>query len=307
MKKCLITGAAGLVGLKLISKLLIDGNYEITALDLKSPKAVKRLNQYKDRINIIYADINDEVIMKALIKEHDYIFHLAGILPQIGEIHPNLTKIIDYQGSIKLIDWIKEINPKAYLFYISTTSLYGKVNEVEKESKVNIKKNDYYSKYKLEVENYLKENLKNYVIYRTPLILEKDNLDCIIYNMPYNMPLEVITNTLVAKALAATLKNLKKLNKKTYILTGGEKYRTTSSEIFINVLKIKGISGKYLLRYFGEKNFYGHYYNDNTLNEILDFQKGDIDEVYASYEKEKLFRRFINRFFAYFIIRKLKK
>ena len=36
MKKVLVTGAAGSIGLQVIKYLLSEGKYEITALDLKS-------------------------------------------------------------------------------------------------------------------------------------------------------------------------------------------------------------------------------------------------------------------------------
>ena len=310
MKKCLITGAAGSVGLKLITKLLQEEAYEITAIDLKSPKAQKKLNKFKNKINIVYADINDEAIINALVKDHDIIFHLAGILPPMSEMHSSLANIVDYSGSKNIIDAIKELNPKAYLIFPSTTALYGDNKEiVNVDSEVNILSKDIYSQIKLKIEDYIKNNISNYTIYRIPLILEKGNLDNIMYNIKIDTNMEIITNTLVANALVKTIKNQKKLNKKTYILSGGEKYQTTSNELFIHILKVKGISARYLLmRHFIPQNFYSHYYEDsNKLNEILDFQKGSINDVYKSYDRLKKFLRCFNRLLAYYSIRKLSK
>ena len=43
MKKVLITGAAGVVGLKAIKYLLSEGKYEITALDLRTKNSQKKM------------------------------------------------------------------------------------------------------------------------------------------------------------------------------------------------------------------------------------------------------------------------
>ena len=43
MKKILVTGAGGTVGLQVIRFLLSEGKYEITALELKNRQVYKRL------------------------------------------------------------------------------------------------------------------------------------------------------------------------------------------------------------------------------------------------------------------------
>ena len=52
MKKILVTGAAGTVGLQVIRFLLSEGKYEITALELRNRMAYKRLKAFRKRINI---------------------------------------------------------------------------------------------------------------------------------------------------------------------------------------------------------------------------------------------------------------
>ena len=86
MKKILVTGAAGTVGLQVIRFLLSEGKYEITALDLKNKHNYKRLKHFKKRINIVFGDVNDDAIVDALIKTHDVVIHLAGVLPPFANI-----------------------------------------------------------------------------------------------------------------------------------------------------------------------------------------------------------------------------
>ena len=45
MKKVLVTGAAGSVGVHVIKYLLAEGKYEITALDLKNKNVFKRMRR----------------------------------------------------------------------------------------------------------------------------------------------------------------------------------------------------------------------------------------------------------------------
>lgn len=308
MKKCLITGACGNVGMKLISKLLNTNQYEITVLDLKSSSAIKKLNKFKDKINIVYGDINDEVIMKALIKDHDIIFHLAGIMPPVSELHSNLINLVDYGGTKSIVDAINNLNPNAYLIYLSTTAIYGDVKEVKKESSINIYNNDFYSQNKYKAEDYIIKNLKNYTIYRTPLIIDKKNYKTILFNIPKERDIEVVSNSIVASALVKSLSHKQKLNKKIFILSGGKNYRTSSNDLYINMLKVYGLSNRYILsRYFVPQNFYGHYYEDNELNDILDYQKGTINDIYKTFSKQKKFSRCLNRLGAFLEIRKLSK
>ena len=54
MKKVLVTGAGGAIGVHVIKYLLSEGNYEITALDLKNKRVMNNLKRYRKRINIVY-------------------------------------------------------------------------------------------------------------------------------------------------------------------------------------------------------------------------------------------------------------
>jgi len=50
VKKVLVTGAAGIIGRKVIGYLLSEGKYEITALDLRNKSSQKVLKKYRRRI-----------------------------------------------------------------------------------------------------------------------------------------------------------------------------------------------------------------------------------------------------------------
>ena len=91
MKKVLVTGAAGTIGLQVVRFLLSEGKYEITALDLKSKYNYKRLKRFRKRINLVYGDVNDDGLIDALIKTHDVVIHLAGVLPPLAKDNKSLA------------------------------------------------------------------------------------------------------------------------------------------------------------------------------------------------------------------------
>lgn len=307
MKKCLITGAAGNIGLQLIEELLKTQKYQITALDLKSPRSTKRLKKYQNQINIINGDINDTTLINDLVAQNDYIFHLSAVLPFNAEINYNLATIVNYEGTKNIVDAIIKLNPKAFLIYPSTTVMYGDVKKVKLNSDLNIYYDDYYAQINYQVEKYIEKHVKNYIIYRLPFVLNEYNFDKFMYNLPLQRNIEIITTTMVAKAFCNSLKHKNTLKNKIYILSGGNKYRTNSSKLMYEVLKVNGISFRYFVMYhFLKKNFYGHYYEDDKqLNDILDYQSGSISDVYENISKVKKNKRFINRFFAIFILHKL--
>ena len=64
MKKVLVTGAAGSVGIQVIKYLLAEGKYEVTALDLKNKVVFKKMRRFRKRINILYGDVCNQLFQK---------------------------------------------------------------------------------------------------------------------------------------------------------------------------------------------------------------------------------------------------
>ena len=283
MKRVLVTGAAGSIGLFTIKYLLSEGKYEITALDLKNSGSYKKLKRYRRRINIVYGDVTDPVLMDALVKDHDYIIHLAGVMPPLADMKKDLSNIIDYKGTENIIRAISFFNPDCYLIYPSSTTIYGKeLKEVTVKNKINISEDDYYSNIKADTEKLIKDKIKNYTIFRLPLILTNPKKEIFIYNGIVDEKIEVATNRDVAYALVRAIDYDKELKGKIYNVGGGETCTTTYRNILINVLETYGLSFNYILsKLFLDKNFYGHVYKDSDkLEEILHFRNDSLASYY---------------------------
>lgn len=309
MKKVLVTGAAGNIGLYTIKYLLSEGKYEITAMDLKNSGSYKKLKKYRRRVNIIYGDVTDPILMDALIKDHDFIIHLAGVMPPLADMKKDLSRIIDYKGTENIIRSISFFNPTCYLIYPSSTTIYGNNNDsITVKNKANVKEDDYYSNTKYETEKLIKNKLKNYTIFRLPLILSNPKKETFVYTGLNNNKIEVATNRDVAYALVKAIDFAKKLKAKVYNIGGGDTCITTYRELLINVLEIYGLSFNYLFsKLFLDKNFYGHVYDDsNNLEEILHYRNDSLASYYMRLKRSSK-NRAINRFLAKPFIWLLKK
>lgn len=311
MKKILVTGASGAIGLWVLKYLLSEGKYEITAIDLKSKETYKKLKKYHKRMNVIYGDICDPILIDALVKDHDYVIHLAGIMPPLSNLSTSFGDKIDYIGTENIVRSISFYNPECFLIYPSTTSLYAKSKtEINSKSKIEYDTFDYYSKTKEKCENLIKQKLKNYVIYRLPFVLGDLKTDRSIYLYKLNEELELITTADAAYALVKSIDNKIELNKKIKLLSGGKGCRINSTELFIRILKTYGFSFNILWnKIFQPCKYTGNIFKqDQKLEEILKYQNDSVDSYFMRLTRKKdVVKRKINRFFAKPTIKKLER
>ena len=101
-KKILVTGGAGFVGSHIVDRLSPEN--KVTVLDNLFTGSLSNLEGSKDRITFIKGDILDEALVKDLVSETDYIFHLAA---HVGNIRSLKDPYFDMNVNIKgmLICW----------------------------------------------------------------------------------------------------------------------------------------------------------------------------------------------------------
>lgn len=300
MKKILVTGAGGMVGFHTIEFLVKEKCYEITALDLNSKNTQKKFKKYKDKINIVYGDINDEVLINSLIKTHDYVIHLAAVLPPLADLKPELTKQVNYEGTKNIVKAIKNYNPKCFLIFASSISVYGdRIDNpyIKVTDKVGVNDFDIYANYKIKTEKLIKKELDNYTIFRLTAIMGRPDMDPLMFHMPLNTKLEICSDIDTARAFAKAVEHKGELKGKIFNLGGGKRCRTTYREFLARMFKIYGINLKFFSSMvFAEKNFHCGYYEDgDDLEKILLF-RGDTLETY--FRRVDMGTKKINRFFA---------
>ena len=297
MKKVLVTGAAGSIGVQVIKYLLAEGKYEITALDLRNKNVIKRLKQFRKRINILYGDVNDSVLIDALVKDQDIVIHLASSLPPLSNMKKGLADIIDYKGTENIIRAISYYNPKCHLFYASTTSMYKEMDSPSVKSKIVLDEQDYFEKAKYDTEMLIKAKLKRYTIYRIPLVLSNPLKEPFMYHVKKDKIVDYITKEDCAYAFVKGIKYTDELNKKTFNVCASESilYKSLLNKIVLAT----GLTLKFILsRIFLDKDYYSPVcsYKDD-LESIINYRNNSLNE-YLRVLKISTRKRKVSKFLA---------
>lgn len=292
MKKILVVGAAGSIGVHTVKYLLSEGKYEITILDLKTKEVFKRLKRFRKRVNILYGDVTDRVLMEALVKDHDYIIYLASAMPPLANMKKGLAMAIDYGGCENIVRAISYYNPKCHLFLASSTSVYKQIENPSVKSKLKLDEYDYFENAKIECEKLVKEKLKNYTIYRIPLVLSNPLEETFMYHGNRDDIMDVITKEDCAYAFVKGIKYSDKLNKRTFDLASSETIKY--GDLLDRLLEINGLSFKYVLsRVFLEKNYYSPVCTDrDELEEIIHYRNDYINAYYNRLKSKNRKRKF---------------
>lgn len=292
MKKVLVLGASGAVGVHTVKYLLSEGKYEITVLDLKNKNSYDRLKRFKKRVNILYGDVTDRILMEALVKDHDFIIYLASAMPPLGNMKEGLSMAIDYGGCENIIRAINYYNPKCHLFFASTTSIYKNIKNPSVKSRIVLDEFDYFEKAKLECEKLIKSKLKYYTIYRIPLVLSNPLEEKFLYTGNKEDVMDVITKEDCAYAFVKGINYASKLNKQTFNLASKEPVKY--GDLLDKLLDINGLSWKYILsRLFLEKNYYSPVCSDwDELEEIIHYRNDSLSEYYARLRVKNKDRKF---------------
>jgi UDP-glucose 4-epimerase len=160
MKKILITGGAGYIGLKL-AKHLLDSNYQVVVVDDLSTGSKKYLPR---EVKFYRENICSKKFVKILEKERpSMIYHLAASKDVNSSlVDPMGFARINILGSINVISSAIKLGIKDFVF-TSTAGVYGdgKKGKLQKESDP-INPSSPYAWSKLAIEQYIDYANKNF-------------------------------------------------------------------------------------------------------------------------------------------------
>ncbi|KKL98014.1 hypothetical protein LCGC14_1828680 [marine sediment metagenome] len=135
MTRALITGVTGFVGSYLAEYLIDTTDWEIFGL-LRWQDSLENMEKTVpldgDRVQFVYADLRDTIAIRNVIREviPDYVFHLAAqSYPLTSFTSPLDTMDTNIQGTVRLLDAIKEFCPKAMVHICSSSEVYGRVSK----------------------------------------------------------------------------------------------------------------------------------------------------------------------------------
>jgi GDPmannose 4,6-dehydratase len=136
MKKiAFITGITGMVGSHLAEYLIENTDWDIVGLiRWRSPldnirSLIDSINN-KDRVKLVYGDLNDSLSIDTAIKENkpDYVFHLAAqSFPKTSFTAPLDTLNINIQGTTRLLEACKKWCPSVVIHVCASSEVFGRV------------------------------------------------------------------------------------------------------------------------------------------------------------------------------------
>lgn len=124
MKKILITGGAGFIGSHLAEHLLKKKN-KITIIDNFSTGNLSNIQEIKNKVEIIRADVSKIGTWGDSFKNKDIIFHLAAL----SDIVPSVENPSDYFnsnviGTLNVLEMTRKYKIKK-IIYAASSSCYG--------------------------------------------------------------------------------------------------------------------------------------------------------------------------------------
>lgn len=320
MKKILLTGASGSVGIRALRELYERQNlYEIIVFEKKTDVSEKTLEPYKKNIKIIYGDIRDISTLVEAVKDVDFVIHLAAVIPPLADKNKRLAYEVNVNGTKNLVLALKEHAPNAFLLYSSSVSVYGdrlEGEDIHINDPLIPSVGDYYAETKIIAEKIISESGLRYSIFRLSAVMgprpgeDSSKIDPLFFHMPLKTKIELVTTRDTGYGVVKAIEKEKELNGNIYNFAGGKKCQIIYYDFMKKVFDRVGININHFPKHsFAEQNFHCGYYKDShVLNDILHFQRDNIDS-YFKWIKWKVnpFKKFIYKLFSPAITKRMSR
>lgn len=133
--RILVTGGAGFIGSHLCERLISDG-HQVTVLDSASTGRLSNLNKIIDspQFHLVEGSILDTNVLNPLIKDADYVFHLAAAVGVFNIVNNPLASLLtNIRGTENVLEAAYGSNTPVFL--TSSSEVYGKnISDSLKES-----------------------------------------------------------------------------------------------------------------------------------------------------------------------------
>jgi CDP-paratose 2-epimerase len=136
LRPILVTGGAGFIGSNLADRFACEG-HDVLVLDaLARPGVDENLDWLKkrhpSRISAIIADIRDEAALAEAAREAQAVFHLAAqVAVTTSLVNPREDFEINIQGTLNLLEALRQRNEPVPLVFASTNKVYGDLADIE--------------------------------------------------------------------------------------------------------------------------------------------------------------------------------
>lgn len=314
MKRVLVTGASGEVGLKLVEMLLNKTDYIVRVFSLPDRFSKRRLKRFLNRIEVAWGDITKVHQIGEAVNNCQAVIHLAAVLPPLADANPKLAEMVNVEGTKNLLGAMRLKSESPFILYASSVAIYGdrlQAPWIRVEDELKPSDDDYYAQTKIEAEDLVRKSGLDWTIFRLSAIMsENRKLDPLFFHMPLDTDIEVTSTRDAAYAMVKALSHQEQLSHRIFNLGGGPCCRASYREFLRENFARMGLDFSLVPeKAFAERNFHCGYYADSgDLEEILHFQRDCIRDLYARMEERvPNSQRFFSRVFQRIIISELLK
>jgi UDP-glucose 4-epimerase len=126
--RALITGGLGFIGSNLAHRL-VELGADVTLVDAMIPEYggnLFNIAAVRDRVKVNFSDICDRHAMDWLIRDQDYVFHLAGQVSHVMSLtdpYPDIEYNI--KGTLVVMEAVRRYSPRARVVFTGTRGQYG--------------------------------------------------------------------------------------------------------------------------------------------------------------------------------------
>ena len=152
MNTILVTGGAGFIGSHLCRQLLIEGN-KVVAIDNLSVGSIDMISDFMDDDNFSFVEVDvfDAVKMQSLFKHNnfDIVYQLiANTSIQNGGYSPIFDISKTLNSTLEVLNHVSQYKIHKFV-YISSSTVYGCMDEVMRESSYHLQPISFYGAAKL--------------------------------------------------------------------------------------------------------------------------------------------------------------
>jgi UDP-glucose 4-epimerase len=166
-KNILVTGGAGFIGSHIVDRLSSRNN--VIVLDNLFSGVLSNLEKGKDRIKFVKGDVLDKALLKNIVADVEYIFHLAAHVGNIRSIkEPYIDMDVNIKGTLNLLEACRDSHIKR-LVYSGSAAIYGEAKYLPVDEDHPLYPESPYAVSKMTAEKY-----------------------CFAYNKVHNIPTSVV-------------------------------------------------------------------------------------------------------------------
>lgn len=170
-----ITGGTGFIGSHIIEKIREMNCFQISILT--------RQNKCETNgIDYITGNISDRTLINELVRQHDYVIHMAGC-----KNDPKSFFQTNVKGTENIINACRKNSNLKKLIYLSSVGVIGKTNNTVIDEKTECHPNNEYEKSKYQAElivrEYAKERPDNVIILRPTNVFGENDPELHLLNL----------------------------------------------------------------------------------------------------------------------------